>query len=57
VLTGLAFTAAGVLVYALESSHIESEVRDQIEQEIAEFSELQAATTRRPRSRSPVSRP
>ena len=42
VLTGLAFTAAGVLVYALESSHIESEVREQIEQEIAEFTELQA---------------
>ncbi|CAN5236762.1 HAMP domain-containing sensor histidine kinase [soil metagenome] len=40
-LTVLGFSAAGVLVYTLESSHIESEVQDQIEQEIAEFTELQ----------------
>jgi len=39
-LTGLSMTAAGLLVYALESARIERAVSDQIDQEIAEFRNL-----------------
>ncbi len=41
VLVGLALAGAGLVVYALESAHIEQAVSDQIEQELAEFDELQ----------------
>lgn len=40
-LTGLALLAAGLLVYTLESAHLENTVKGQIEQEIAEFEQLQ----------------
>jgi two-component system, OmpR family, sensor kinase len=40
-LTAVAMTATGLVVYSLESSHIDVEVRNQIEQEIAEFEELE----------------
>jgi signal transduction histidine kinase len=40
VLTAVAMTGAGVLVYALESARIERAVNAQIDQEIAEFREL-----------------
>lgn len=39
-LTGLALAAAGLLVYTLESTRLESDVNDQIEQELAEFDQL-----------------
>ncbi|MGA9750035.1 MAG: HAMP domain-containing sensor histidine kinase [Nocardioides sp.] len=42
VLTGLAFTGAGLLVYTLESAFIENAVNAQIEQEVAEFRRLEA---------------
>lgn len=41
VLVGLALAGAGLVVYALESAHIEQAVAQQIEQELAEFDELQ----------------
>ena len=40
-LTAVAMTGAGLLVYALESARIERGVNDQIDQEIAEFRELE----------------
>lgn len=40
-LTGAGFCAAGVLVYALESAAIEQSTTRQIEQEVAEFSQLE----------------
>ena len=40
ILVGLALTGAGLLVYALESAHIDQAVRDQVEQELAEFGQL-----------------
>ena len=50
-LAGLALSGAGLLVYALESAHIEQEVAGQVEQELKEFTRLQRegrdpATTR-----------
>lgn len=41
-LTGLALAAAGLLVYTLESTRLESDVRDQIDQELAEFDQLRS---------------
>ena len=41
VLTGLALLGAGLLVLTLESAHLDNTVKDQIEQEIAEFEQLQ----------------
>ena len=43
-LTGLALAAAGGLVYALESTRIEDQVRAQVEQEVEEFRNLQQGT-------------
>lgn len=40
-LTGLALSGAGLLVFALESARIENEVADQVEQELQEFSRLE----------------
>lgn len=40
VLTAVAMTGAGILVYALESARIERQVNEQISQEIAEFRAL-----------------
>jgi signal transduction histidine kinase len=40
-LTGLALAAAGLLVYTLESAHLDSAVHSKIEQEVAEFEQLQ----------------
>lgn len=40
-LAGLALSGAGLLVYVLESSHVENEVADQVEQELDEFATLQ----------------
>ncbi len=40
VLTGLALSGAGLLVYALESARIERDVSNQVEQELAEFATL-----------------
>jgi two-component system OmpR family sensor kinase len=40
-LTALAMTTAGVLVYALESAQIEDDINQQIDQEIAEFRALE----------------
>lgn len=53
VLTGLALSGAGLLVYALESARIERGVSNQVEQELAEFtrSATRASTPRRGRSR------
>ncbi|MDQ3616715.1 MAG: HAMP domain-containing histidine kinase [Actinomycetota bacterium] len=39
-LVGLALAGAGLVVYGLESAHIEQEVSDQIEQELTEFQKL-----------------
>lgn len=44
VLTALALTTAGGLVYALESARIERQMNSQIEQEVAEFRNLQTGT-------------
>jgi len=44
VLTALALTTAGGLVYALESARIERQMNAQIEQEVAEFRNLQTGT-------------
>ncbi len=44
VLTALALTTAGGLVYALESARIERQMNAQIEQEVAEFRNLQSGT-------------
>jgi signal transduction histidine kinase len=48
----LALTAAGLIIYVLESARVESAARDQAEQEVAEFRALQAdgldPTTARP---------
>lgn len=41
ILVGLALSSAGLVVYALESAHIQQEVNGQIEQELAEFDGLQ----------------
>src|SRR5680860_1014172 len=41
VLSGLALSGAGLVVYVVESAHIEQEVSDQIYQELAEFEGLQ----------------
>ena len=38
----LALTAAGAIIYVLESARVESAARDQAEQEVAEFRNLQA---------------
>lgn len=40
-LTALAMTSAGVLVYTLESAQIENDIDQQIDQEIAEFRKLE----------------
>jgi signal transduction histidine kinase len=39
-LVGLALAGAGLVVYALESAHIEQSVAEQVEQELAEFAAL-----------------
>jgi signal transduction histidine kinase len=44
VLTALALTTAGGIVYALESARIERQMNGQIEQEVAEFRNLQTGT-------------
>ena len=44
VLTALALTTAGGLVYALESARIERQMNSQIEQEVAEFRNLRTGT-------------
>ena len=41
-LTGLALAGAGLVVYALSSARIDRAVQDQVEQELAEFAELQS---------------
>ena len=40
-LVGLALAGAGLIVYALESAHIEQAVREQVEQELGEFAALE----------------
>ena len=56
-LTALALAAAGLLVYTLESAHVEKDVKAQIEQEVAEFEQLQQGNdpeTARPFSSVPA---
>lgn len=54
-LTGLALAAAGLLVYTLESTRLENDVNDQIDQELAEFDQLRQGQD--PETRAASSRP